>query len=139
MMASTLDASVGHGDMVAAANSTLNMSNGALDDHHHHDLAMVNPGGGSGPVGFNGMSTRNTVEGNLVRDILYSSRENVNFVHEVYRQAFLLSFSHSPAIKKVITVYKDWIQMNVLELPPFLLEPPLSPIDREREELLQVT
>ena len=48
-----------------------------------------------------------------MRDILYGSRENVNFVHEVYRQAFLLSFSHSPAIKKVISVYKDWIQMNV--------------------------
>lgn len=46
-------------------------------------------------------SARNTVEGNLVREILYGSRENVNFVHEVYRQAFLLSFSHSPAIKKV--------------------------------------
>jgi hypothetical protein len=39
-----------------------------------------------------GVSTRNTIEGNLVRDILYSSRDNVNFVHEVYRQAFLLSF-----------------------------------------------
>ena len=49
---------------------------------------------------------RTIVEGNLVRDILYGSRENVNFVHEVYRQSFLLSFSHSPAIKKVISVYK---------------------------------
>ena len=78
------------------------------------------------------------VEGQLVRDILYGSRENVNFVHEVYRQAFLLSFSHSPAIKKVISVYKDWIQMNVSELPPFLLEPPPSSIEREREELRQV-
>ena len=80
---------------------------------------------------------RTIVEGNLVRDILYGSRENVNFVHEVYRQSFLLSFSHSPAIKKVISVYKDWIQMNVSELPPFLLEPPPSSIEREREELLQ--
>ena len=35
----------------------------------------------------------------------------------------LLGFNHSPAIKKVITVYKDWIYMNVPELPPFLLEP----------------
>ncbi len=41
-----------------------------------------------------GLSTRNTTEGNLVRDILYASRENVNFVHEVYRQAFLLSFRY---------------------------------------------
>ncbi|XP_040580670.1 ral GTPase-activating protein subunit alpha-1 [Lepeophtheirus salmonis] len=62
-------------------------------------------------------------ESNLVREILYGDRDNVNFVHEVYRQAFLLSFRHSPAIKKVISVYKDWIQMNVPELPPFLLEP----------------
>merc|ERR1719410_751567 len=45
------------------------------------------------------------------------------FIHEVFRQAFLLSFSHSPAMKRVITVYKDWIQMNVQEMPQFLLEP----------------
>ena len=51
--------------------------------------------------------------GHLVRDILYGTRHNVNFIHEVFRQAFLLSFSHSPAMKRVITVYKDWIQMNV--------------------------
>ncbi len=54
------------------------------------------------------------MEGNLVREILYGNKDNVNFVHEVYRQAFLLSFSHSPAIKKVISVYKDWIQVCVV-------------------------
>lgn len=79
-------------------------------------------------------STRNTIEGDFVRGILYGSRENVNFVHEVYRQSFLLSFSHSPAIKKVISVYKDWIQLNVPELPPFLLEP-LS-VDKGREDFM---
>ena len=78
---------------------------------------------------------RTIVEGNLVRDILYGSRENVNFVHEVYRQSFLLSFSHSPAIKKVISVYKDWIQMNVSELPPFLLEPPPTSIERQAVQI----
>jgi len=77
-----------------------------------------------------------SLEGALVREVLYGSRENVDFVHEVYRQAFLLSFSHSPAIKKVITVYKDWIQMNVPELPPFLLEP--ARVDKEREEFRNV-
>jgi hypothetical protein len=79
-------------------------------------------------------STRNTIEGDFVRGILYGSRDNVNFVHEVYRQSFLLSFSHSPAIKKVISVYKDWIQLNVPELPPFLLEP-LS-VDKGREDFM---
>ncbi len=80
---------------------------------------------------------RAAVEGQLVREILYGCRENVDFVHEVYRQAFLLSFSHSPAIKKVITVYKDWVQMNVPELPPFLLEP-LQAVDKEREDFRNV-
>ena len=80
---------------------------------------------------------RTIVEGNLVRDILYGSRENVNFVHEVYRQSFLLSFSHSPAIKKVISVYKDWIQMNVSELPPFLLEPPPTSIERQAVQIYE--
>ncbi|KAG8275624.1 Ral GTPase-activating protein subunit alpha-2 [Homalodisca vitripennis] len=60
---------------------------------------------------------------NIVRDVLYGSRENVNMIHEVYRQAFLLNFAYSPAIRRAITVYKDWIQMNVPELPPFMLEP----------------
>lgn len=50
---------------------------------------------------------------NIVRDVLYGTRENVNMIHEVYRQAFLLNFTYSPAIRRAITVYKDWIQMNV--------------------------
>lgn len=49
----------------------------------------------------------------LVREVLYSNRDNVNFVHELYRQAFLLDFNHAGAIRKAIAVYKDWIQMNV--------------------------
>ncbi|XP_075222670.1 putative Rho GTPase-activating protein CG5521 [Lycorma delicatula] len=59
----------------------------------------------------------------VVRDVLYGTRDNVNFVHEIYRQAFLLNLNYSPAIRRAITVYKDWIQMNVTELPPFMLEP----------------
>jgi len=49
----------------------------------------------------------------LVREVLYGNRDNVNFVHELYRQAFLLDFNHAAAIRKAIAVYKDWIQMNV--------------------------
>lgn len=59
----------------------------------------------------------------VVRDVLYGTRDNVNFIHEIYRQAFLLNLNFSPAIRRAITVYKDWIQMNVPELPPFMLEP----------------
>lgn len=49
----------------------------------------------------------------LVREVLYGSRDNVNFVHEIYRQAFLLDFTHAGAVRKAIAVYKDWVQMNV--------------------------
>lgn len=49
----------------------------------------------------------------LVREVLYGNRDNVNFVHELYRQAFLLDFNHAGAIRKAIAVYKDWVQMNV--------------------------
>jgi hypothetical protein len=49
----------------------------------------------------------------LVREVLYGNRDNVNFIHEMYRQAFLLDFTHAGAIRKAISAYKDWIQMNV--------------------------
>ena len=49
----------------------------------------------------------------IVREVLYGSRENINFIHEMYRQAFLLDFTHAGAIRKAIGAYKDWIQMNV--------------------------
>ncbi|XP_011301901.1 probable Rho GTPase-activating protein CG5521 isoform X2 [Fopius arisanus] len=67
----------------------------------------------------------------LVREVLYASRDNVNFVHEIYRQAFLLDFTHAGAIRKAIAVYKDWVQMN--EIPPFMLEPLESHKDKEEE------
>ncbi|XP_076233840.1 putative Rho GTPase-activating protein CG5521 isoform X7 [Calliopsis andreniformis] len=68
----------------------------------------------------------------LVREVLYSNRDNVNFVHELYRQAFLLDFNHAGAIRKAIAVYKDWIQMN--ELPPFMLEPLDSHKERDLDD-----
>ncbi|XP_015587095.1 ral GTPase-activating protein subunit alpha-1 isoform X3 [Cephus cinctus] len=68
----------------------------------------------------------------LVREVLYGNRDNVNFVHELYRQAFLLDFTHAGAIRKAIAVYKDWIQMN--ELPPFMLEPLDGHKERDSEE-----
>ncbi|XP_050672001.1 probable Rho GTPase-activating protein CG5521 [Leptidea sinapis] len=59
----------------------------------------------------------------VVRDVLCcSSREHVDFTVEILRQAFLLPFIHAAATRRVIALYKDWIQMNVTEIPPFLLE-----------------
>ncbi|VVC33952.1 Hypothetical protein CINCED_3A022064 [Cinara cedri] len=59
----------------------------------------------------------------IVRDTLYKSRENVNLIHEIFRQAFLLNFTWAIAIRRTIAVYKDWIQLSVEHQPPFMLEP----------------
>lgn len=59
----------------------------------------------------------------LIRDVLYSTRDNVNFVHEIYRQAFLLNYTSKPqisAIRTAIATYKEWMSGTP---PPFLLEP----------------
>lgn len=67
---------------------------------------------------------------NIVRQVLYGSRDNINFVHEIFRQAFLLPFTCSPAIRRVIAVYKEWIQSAgaPASLPVFMLEP-LDPVE----------
>lgn len=60
----------------------------------------------------------------IVRDVFYATRDNVNFIHEVYRQAFLLNFTSKAqidAIRTAIAVYRDWMTGNTP--PPFLLEP----------------
>lgn len=69
----------------------------------------------------------------IVREVLCSSRDNINFVHEMYRQAFLLNFTHSSAVHRVIALYKDLIQMNIPELPSYLLEPPDGSVNLQEE------
>ncbi|XP_055321595.1 probable Rho GTPase-activating protein CG5521 isoform X1 [Sitodiplosis mosellana] len=59
----------------------------------------------------------------LIKDVLYSTRDNINFVHEVYRQAFLLNYNTRAqigAIRTAIATYKEWMSGTP---PPFLLEP----------------
>jgi hypothetical protein len=59
----------------------------------------------------------------IVRDVLYSTRDTINFVNEVYRQAFLLNFTSRSCIEAMkisISTYRDW--MSCSNPPPFLLE-----------------
>ncbi|XP_064622191.1 ral GTPase-activating protein subunit alpha-1-like isoform X2 [Lineus longissimus] len=66
----------------------------------------------------------------IVKHNLFSTRENINIVHEMYRQAFHFPFQHSGAIRRVIQVYRDWLQS---ELKPIFMQEPvdssLSPSD----------
>nr|CAI5843999.1 unnamed protein product [Callosobruchus analis] len=72
----------------------------------------------------NKTTTDEELAAQIVREVLCSTRDNVDFIHELYRQAFLLNFTHVIAIRRIIAVYKDLIQGNVLEVPPYALELP---------------
>ncbi|RWS02609.1 ral GTPase-activating protein subunit alpha-1-like isoform X2 [Dinothrombium tinctorium] len=63
------------------------------------------------------------IEYDIVRSTLNSNVENVNLIHEIFRQAFLMPFSHAMTMRKVVAVYKDWIYKNVNEVPLLLKEP----------------
>uniref|UniRef100_A0A8C4DCW7 Ral GTPase activating protein catalytic subunit alpha 2 n=1 Tax=Dicentrarchus labrax TaxID=13489 RepID=A0A8C4DCW7_DICLA len=56
----------------------------------------------------------------MVHAILLSTRDNVNFVNEVFHQAFLLPSCEASATRKVIKVYRKWI---LQEKPNFMTEP----------------
>ncbi|XP_068195740.1 ral GTPase-activating protein subunit alpha-2 isoform X2 [Antennarius striatus] len=56
----------------------------------------------------------------MVQGILLSTRDNVNFVNEVFHQAFLLPSCEASATRKVIKVYRKWI---LQEKPGFMMEP----------------
>ncbi|XP_034153498.1 ral GTPase-activating protein subunit alpha-2 [Esox lucius] len=56
----------------------------------------------------------------MVHTILLSTRDNINFVNEVFHQAFLLPSCEASATRKVIKVYRKWI---LQEKPGFMAEP----------------
>ncbi|XP_037397757.1 ral GTPase-activating protein subunit alpha-1 isoform X2 [Pygocentrus nattereri] len=57
----------------------------------------------------------------VVRRVLCSSRTNVNFITEIFRQAFLLPMCEAAAMRKVVRVYQEWISQE--EKPSFMTEP----------------
>uniref|UniRef100_A0ABM5GA47 Ral GTPase-activating protein subunit alpha-2 isoform X1 n=1 Tax=Pogona vitticeps TaxID=103695 RepID=A0ABM5GA47_9SAUR len=59
----------------------------------------------------------------MVQQILLSTRGYVNFVHEVFRQAFLLPSSEISSIEKVVKVYRKWI---LQDRPVFMEEPDMK-------------
>uniref|UniRef100_A0AAR2J6B1 Rap-GAP domain-containing protein n=1 Tax=Pygocentrus nattereri TaxID=42514 RepID=A0AAR2J6B1_PYGNA len=67
----------------------------------------------------------------MVQCILLSTRDNVNFVNEVFHQAFLLPSCEASATRKVIKVYRKWI---LQERPTFMTEPEKTDQDEEEAE-----
>ncbi|XP_030307499.1 ral GTPase-activating protein subunit alpha-1 isoform X2 [Calypte anna] len=64
----------------------------------------------------------------IVRKVFSSKRSNVNFLTEIFRQAFLLPICEAAAMRKVVKVYQEWIQQE--DKPLFMKEP---------EEIMQST
>ncbi|XP_071222424.1 ral GTPase-activating protein subunit alpha-2-like isoform X6 [Salvelinus alpinus] len=72
----------------------------------------------------------------MVHGILLSTRDNINFVNEVFHQAFLLPSCETSATRKVIKVYRKWI---LQEKPGFMTEPEKSrqaEVEENPEQLL---
>ncbi|XP_038865398.1 ral GTPase-activating protein subunit alpha-2-like [Salvelinus namaycush] len=72
----------------------------------------------------------------MVHAILLSTRDNINFVNEVFHQAFLLPSCETSATRKVIKVYRKWI---LQEKPGFMTEPEKSrqaEVEENPEQLL---
>ncbi|XP_029454825.1 ral GTPase-activating protein subunit alpha-1 isoform X2 [Rhinatrema bivittatum] len=57
----------------------------------------------------------------IVRRVFSSKRSNVNFVIEIFRQAFLLPICDAAAMRKVLKVYEQWIKQK--DKPLFMKDP----------------
>ncbi|XP_060118569.1 ral GTPase-activating protein subunit alpha-1 isoform X16 [Heteronotia binoei] len=57
----------------------------------------------------------------IVRKVFSTKRSNVNFLTEIFRQAFLLPICEAAAMRKVVKVYQEWIQQE--EKPLFMKDP----------------
>ncbi|MBN3325313.1 RGPA2 protein, partial [Atractosteus spatula] len=68
----------------------------------------------------------------MVHSILLSTRDNVNFVNEVFHQAFLLPSCEASATRKVIKVYRKWI---LQEKPMFMTEPEKTKQEEEGDDI----
>ncbi|XP_022698590.1 ral GTPase-activating protein subunit alpha-1-like isoform X3 [Varroa jacobsoni] len=60
----------------------------------------------------------------VVRNVLFSSPANVDFVHELFRQCLVSPLGQTQTTKKVIAVYREWIQLTHPDPPWFLVEQP---------------
>ncbi|XP_070103105.1 ral GTPase-activating protein subunit alpha-2 isoform X3 [Equus przewalskii] len=70
----------------------------------------------------------------MVQRILLSTRGYVNFVNEVFRQAFLLPSCDIAVTRKVVQVYRKWI---LQDKPVFMEEPDKKEVAQEDSEKLE--
>lgn len=103
--------------MVAAANQASPISDGS-DANDSSSSSSSDDGAESLP----GCEPHDYSQHEIVRSVLFGTRENVDIIHEVFRQAFMLPMRLAGGIRRVVAVYKEWLQMPV-HRPIFLRDP----------------
>nr|XP_046268406.1 ral GTPase-activating protein subunit alpha-1 isoform X3 [Scatophagus argus] len=138
-----------------SAGSSDDSSGGAIRSDSHLEGSGCSSGPGGGSIGLSGgpgvmgepeqshsntstlterepsssslcsMDEEQLTDMEVVRRVLTSSRTNVNFITEIFRQAFLLPMCEAAAMRKVVRVYQEWISME--DRPVFMKEPEEGP------------
>jgi hypothetical protein len=85
--------------------------------HSHHNLMAAQESS------YTEWREPTPLEYNIIRITFNSSRTYVNLIHSLFKEAFLLPFSHAITMRKVITVYRHWIYRTTSSIPLFIEEP----------------
>lgn len=75
------------------------------------------------------------VELDIVFSLLTSTRANINLVHQILNQAFLMPFWQAETMREVVGVYREWIYKNYNQVPIFLCEPKSNEMNNQSKQI----
>uniref|UniRef100_A0A8C5QVX0 Ral GTPase activating protein catalytic subunit alpha 1 n=1 Tax=Leptobrachium leishanense TaxID=445787 RepID=A0A8C5QVX0_9ANUR len=78
------------------------------------------------------IAEENVTDYEIIRRFFSTKRSNINFLVEIFQQAFLLPICEAAAMRKVLKVYEQWIKQK--EKPLFMQEPE-DPLHVYRDEI----
>ncbi len=94
------------------------------DDYYYNDYDVFTLTS-SNVSNTNSGSLTSDMSKHLVQKILLSNSINVNLIHEIIHQSFLLSFDDVFTVRKVLDAYRKWFLREAL-LPSFMQDSPNS-------------
>ena len=62
----------------------------------------------------NGMGPLDSYMLEIVQHVLLSSQENINFIHEIFRQSYLMSGENGQAASLILRRVTKWIQVRAV-------------------------
>ncbi|CAG2174785.1 unnamed protein product, partial [Oppiella nova] len=112
--------------------------NEMIEEHHHYSKLFhshTNSIDGHDSHFFNEWREPTAIEYHIINNVFNSSRVYVNLIHSLFKEAFLLPFSHAITIRKVITVYRHWVYGTASQMPAFIESPIPSNSNNNREDV----